>query len=735
MDKEYKAILQELTIAGYLFAFDELASKAEENSIFSDSSKLQKFLPDCLNAERIINLVRKQKNPVSFEETCLSEGIRIAFGGDKWNPSYKVKPLVSLLSTLSIDNRKKTKKTYYKVGKLTPEGILGETGITTISKDSYKILYQEFMKDFSNLGGVSQEDYLSVLDNMLLQYLWCIPAVDDDNVDISLYQISKLSASFASILYRYHISINRTTALDVKTDGEKFRFINGDISGIQKYIFDLKSAEHNAKLLRAKSFELLAISQILSDNLVSSFDGSVADIITASGGKFIVAVPNINSVTEMLPILKTEYETYFLREYTGKLDIVISEGTAATAGNLCEKKDTVKLILDIGYDGDIAKQSKMQNALQKNGPVLDELYEQLEINGVCPCCGINPSLGDGRKCSKCDSLIEIGKNLIHAQSIKIKSGRLKPFGEMIDFDFNDEDKSFAKINEYVPGRKILYLPYVAPWKDSKERELKTFEEIAAVPSNGNNKLAMFKSDIDNLGLVFSSSLGENMCFARYAEMSRLFHYFFSVYYADFVKKNYENQIYTVFSGGDDLCVIGNWKDIMKFAADFHKKMELFTNSNPSVTLSAGISLFSSSIPVRFMAQNTEEQLETSKGRKENGSIVKNAVTVFDTTVSWEEYDLQLVNGNKIEGYLRDKIVPTAPVYKMINFSERAKAAENGSLDPRNLMWRSNFKYIIARNLSKNDKSVQDFFGNEIGKNIIKSKIAVSYGLYTQRKGL
>ena len=54
------------------------------------------------------------------------------------------------------------------------------------------------------------------------------------------------------------------TSSEISDDDKKFLFINGDMSGIQKYIFDLKTSSDNAKLLRAKSFQLWALSEIIS---------------------------------------------------------------------------------------------------------------------------------------------------------------------------------------------------------------------------------------------------------------------------------------------------------------------------------------------------------------------------------------------------------------------------------------------------------------------------------------
>jgi hypothetical protein len=71
---------------------------------------------------------------------------------------------------------------------------------------------------------------------------------------------------------------------------------------------------------------------------------------------------------------------------------------------------------------------------------------------------------------------------------------------------------------------------------------------------------------------------------------------------------------------------------------------------------------------------------------------------------------------------------------MINFANRAKRAGCGSL--RDMLWMSNYRYIIVRNIKSDYKDVIQFFsafGNSPDL-MEKSRIAVSYALYTGRKG-
>jgi CRISPR-associated protein Csm1 len=252
---------------------------------------------------------------------------------------------------------------------------------------------------------------------------------------------------------------------------------------------------------------------------------------------------------------------------------------------------------------------------------------------------------------------------------------------------------------------------------------------------------MFKADIDNLGLIFTSSWGtgtENrISFPRYAQLSRHLHYFFSAYVSGFIKTHseYSDTIYTVFSGGDDLCVLGAWDAVMHFAADFNKEFSKFANNNPSVTLSGGIALADPRLPVRAIAAAAEEALEEAKSRKENKkNIIKNGVSVFGVTVSWGEYEKSLDDANKIIGFMDDDKVSSAVVYKMIDFANRAGEVKNGKL--RDLLWMSNYRYLIARNIKPEHKTALEFF-QEFGllpEKMEKSRIAVSYALYINRKG-
>ena len=724
-------------------------------------------LPETVNWEYVKNLAANHHNPSSYYDWIIAEADRLSSGSDRCNIlgemegkdeekeklKFYEKPMLHILSTLKLEEKQEPKQAYCKMLCLENDSVLSSPNYQT-SKEEYKKLWDDFVKGFEKLQNLSFDNFMLALNSLLERYWWCIPSATNSDADISLYQHAKTTAAFAVALYKYHKDMNLETETSLKKyDEKKFLFINGDISGIQKYIFDLKSTKDNAKLLRAKSFQLWAMGEILSQYIVKQFGVSYANIMTSAGGKFIILLQNTENTKKLLPKIRLEIEKYFFNEFAGKLAVIISEGEEASAYDV--QRDNVQALINrIGDKADIAKSKKMQMVLKEQGSVLEEFYDDLQKNGACPKCGVFAASSpegevDERECIACKKLTDIGRKLVQSAKVVLKTDKLLHFSQMMQLYDWDRDCEFSySINEYKAGRPLMYLPYVAPKKE--DEDLLTFEEIANL-SVGNKKLAMFKADIDNLGLVFSQSLGKRMSFSRYADLSHLMHYFFSSFYAWFVEHNkdqhgnlYKDRIYTVFSGGDDLCILGSWDTVMQFALDFRKALAQFTNNNPSVTISGGITLVNPHVPVRNIADEAEELLEQSKAK--DG---KNAITVFGTTVSWDEYETCLQDGKFLQEQLEinqhdsKKGVSKGVIYKFLDFANRAEKTlgnKTGIADVSELInanmkdriWKSNMVYIITRNVKDEGlrRRLLDF--GSTPQSMIKSRIAVSYALYTQR---
>jgi CRISPR-associated protein Csm1 len=758
------AVYEEIVLAAWLHDIAKFAWRAGiEGSTEEVLQRVKEFLPKRvkdggpdIQSDVVIRLASACHDQVSYnvgsDEWAIARGNRLSGGKDHDDDDEKKfneQPLVNIISTLKFRLREAPIKAYCQVLPMEGRAIFPADN-PKAGKQEYLNLWQDFERDFRALDRwKNYNEFISAFDTLMERYCWCIPSTTRKDEDVSLYQHSKLTAAFAGTLYLYYKEKTPIETASNQNDEPAFLFIQGDASGIQRYIFDLKSTEDSAKLLRARSFQIWALAEIIAEHLAGRFGVSREHIISSAGGKFILLLPNTQEVIKKLGELRLELEIYFLKEFAGKLSFILSNGVHASALDLLD--NTHKLLNAINKSGQEAKQKKMQLALGKDGPgpKLTELYSLLQKNGECKWCETLPAKTKQDKiCINCEKLIDIGGELIKTVKIKLDADKLIRFGYMVTL-LQKDDKQFGYLTEYEAGSPLMALPYWAPIKDERYNKLYTFEEIADKSTGGLKKLAMFKADIDFLTDVFISAWGsgaENrISLSRYAQLSRYLHYFFSGYVSGFIssRSEYRDKIYTVFSGGDDLCVLGAWDEIMRFAADFRKEFSKFTNNNPSVTLSGGIALANPRLPVRAIAAAAEEALEKSKEREDKKTcvVIKNGVSVFGVTVSWEEYEKSLQDGKDITGYMNSNIASSSVVYKMIDFAKRAEKVNEEEVKPRDLLWMSNYRYTIARNIKLKDKKHEEehekvlkfFHGFGCSPEaMVNSRIAVSYALYAQR---
>jgi len=755
-----------ISLAAWLHDIDIFSQRAGVGT----GEKFLQTVKDCFPADveptEVIRLAGAWRNPSSYDERLIAHGDKLSRGGEdsgRGNEAEFNEPLVHLVSTVHIKKDAPPNVGYCQLKPLEGGAVFPlEKEKVKTGKEKYLELWKDFEKDFRALAPRRDyTDFIQSLDTLLERYCWCIP-VSAQNRDISLYQHLKMSAAFAGTLYLYHKNKNTETkeALDAN-DEKAFLFVQGDVSGIQKYIFDLKITDNNAKLLRARSFQIWTLGELMAGYLTGKLGVSRENIITSAGAKFLLLVPNVSEVTEKLPALRLEIERFFLREFAGKLAFVLDDGVPASCEGVQKGKKVQDLIDAIGKNGYMAKQKKMQAVLGKDGHVLEELYNGFKDNAECEYCGTFPADPElkvddrKRRCIKCDNLIDVGGDLVKTDTIFFDTEKLSNLAESSFADLVNlkSDGKFGYLTGYKAGFPLMSLPYAAPVKKNNENILLTFEEIAK-KAEGDKKLAMFKADIDSLSDIFSSPWDkgtkdkkDSISFSQYALLSRQLHYFFTAYVSDFINGKdgnveYKDKIYTVFSGGDDLCVLGAWDAVMRFARDFQKKLSAFTNNNPSVTLSGGIALADPKLPVRAIADMAEEALKQAKNRKNpddpDGEPLKNAVSVFGVTVGWDEYEQSLQDAEKIKQYMDNRVVSTALVYKMIDFANRAKEFSEGDLRiaHQSGLWMSNFRYLIARNINPEHEDALNFFRKFVNypEKMEKSRIAVSYALYINREG-
>ena len=183
----------------------------------------------------------------------------------------------------------------------------------------------------------------------------------------------------------------------------------------------------------------------------------------------------------------------------------------------------------------------------------------------------------------------------------------------------------------------------------------TFDELEQ-QSKGIKRLGVLRADIDNLGTAFVSGFkgkdgnNKNVTLSRTATLSRNLSLFFKGYINNILsegkynklRSNSKRNVSIVYSGGDDVFLVGAWNDIISAAIDLRDALKEFTQG--TLTISAGITIHKSGYPVNIMAKDTAKLEDVSKGMQG-----KDSITIFNEEHSykWDDFKDKVI-GEKME---------------------------------------------------------------------------------------
>ncbi|MDR0950513.1 MAG: type III-A CRISPR-associated protein Cas10/Csm1, partial [Candidatus Ancillula sp.] len=267
--------------------------------------------------------------------------------------------------------------------------------------------------------------------------------------------------------------------------------------------------------------------------------------------------------------------------------------------------------------------------------------------------------------------------LTQTEENKSENKRLKDFKNIL-IEKNIEIFKIYKFNTFGSGSKIG----TKIWLGNYPKKLTEFENYIDNDQQGINRIGCLRVDIDNLGQTFREGFikkdnGDLNSDRRYntlsrtATLSRSIAIFFK-YYVNWVLQNPRSKILVgdktdndesvrkgrncqiIYSGGDDMFIVGAWDDVLEFAIDLHYYFNEW--SLGKMTISAGFGMFPQKFPVSQMARITGILENKSKNYK-NGGKLKNAICLFedddDNVFSWDEFTKKVIEKYKILSFFFD----------------------------------------------------------------------------------
>jgi len=360
----------------------------------------------------------------------------------------------------------------------------------------YTISYDRLVEEFINSlnlwlrvvpfeGSLAPQKLLSRLYHLMYKYFWSIPVGQGIYSDISLFDHSRTVAALASAIFTTeHINLLKTNSCN-GTLRKKFKvlLLEGDLSGIQAFIFGVASSEGVSKRLRGRSFFLSLLPELVARFILNQLGYPFINVLYASAGKFQILLGYEEGIELKLKLIENDIEELFLKNFGGDLVPVIawepfalSELEKPAASTFSEKlsgyTDIVRRLHDKLSD---KKKKKFASALERAEEFFIEDYKKLLENAegleLCRSCRRRfveqkgPSEGI---CDQCEAFRKLGELLTKRSLVAFytdpKTSLPKVVEKTTDATLRCKGFQLTDSGDIVSGNPILGFEILNPWE-------------------------------------------------------------------------------------------------------------------------------------------------------------------------------------------------------------------------------------------------------------------------------
>ncbi|PLV58074.1 type III-A CRISPR-associated protein Cas10/Csm1 [Thermotoga sp. KOL6] len=642
--------------------------------------------------ERELKESRNSKEHELIWYTCLADNFSSKERMTTGSEFRENRRMENVLSKIPEDERD-GKKTYFPV---VPTPQLKEATTEMIeTEENYRALYEALVEDAKKIP-ITPDD----VNFLFYKYLSFMPQEtrSDGEMDISLYDHLKVTAMLALCMYDYAKENNLSfeTYQDLKKffgkeNVKPFLLVGGDVSGIQKFISNV-SSKGALRSFRGRSFFIEILQEVVVDEILTRTGFYRTNVHFIGGGHFYLVLSNTEKVKKILNDIQRDINKW-LKEKNLGLHLVTEY-----------EEFSVEDIEDMSsVFSTLTKKLRLRKLRMFSNEELEELFPNditsLEKVGnfTCKVCGSRvEKLFPIREweeeeeiaCEFCKEMYELGKELMKRSNLYLvekKDGKFEIFRKR--FDFSDKlEKGFSykirNIYDFQEDEKNVRRIQVVTY--FKHQELDKIAQEAP-----GEKIASLLVDVDNLGNIFGKGLRVKTL-SRYSTLSRLMNFFFKERVANIVEgKN----LTVIYSGGDDLYLIGGWNDVLDVAKEMREEFSKFT-MNDSITFSAGYVIVDKKTSMALIREMSERAEQSAK---ENG---KDSISFSNgdyLAVKWKQF-FEMYN---LYTTLR-KLVPNVDrsiIRKALNLTLKYRKEEDSPLN------RAYLSYIEARENNEADKRV------------------------------
>jgi len=659
MDEYYK--LKFNVLFRDIFLFYKKAFNSKNFDDFIDEFINRYFPNSLLDDDSLLNIINEANLHDDYDE--YSEGLSSIFSKITLNDSTPKKYYVPLMKLELNDD-------------IYPS-------LNFKKHSNYRTLWFSFIKELQLL-----DKYIN-FDN-LLALLRKYTATICYNDDISLFDHLKITNALSNCIYLQSMN---------NTENNPFLIINGDVSGIQNFIYKIskpgKQQPRISKRLRGRSLYVTLLTELIANKIISKLNLDSTNIIFCSGGRFTIIAPNIDKVHHLIDELEDEFNRQFIDKFNAELYLILVSHDVSFDDLM-------------NYSNISSKSSKLIGQKKKNKFLnqFDHLFKEEsddEDIKLCQLCGnkIEHDISNEEYeiCNECSTQEFFGKIVSNAKYMVTYESytefKFTFFGlnysffdspeDVINFvNFNSynnfhiyklNDTNFIDIADKIYIKNVFFdFKFIGNTVPYRDNEVLTFKELSRL-TKGLNKIGVLKMDVDNLGEIFYKGFSGNskLNIYRISSLSFFLDFFFLGLINNIANKF---KVYTnCGSYEDDFIEIKNFdetgyhpffkpKDYFKVPSN----LEQFSTSTIYINYSGGDDLlvfgpyddiinfsivlrdqfkkwtgFNSSINIsagigvyNYMFPIGNASIEVESFLNKSKNCGKDKITIFNQTLSWDD---------------------------------------------------------------------------------------------------
>ncbi len=421
-----------------------------------------------------------------------------------------------------------------------------------------------------------------------------------------------------------------------------------DLSGIQTYLFLVReTGGKQAAALRFRSLYIQLVSEALAIRLLQACGLGDTSLLMSAAGKIAIDVPDEDGVLRLIEDEFRAIEEMLCRETHGRLRLsysVASSGARNMVRQFNEASRGLQRAKLRSWSLSAISDRWQTDALVSSPPDTDSEAER--------------DAQFGRSVVQPDM-----RFVIFDQSDGVgRSQAREVLGLSVQLGTTPLNNPNVRVRDL--GRLARHIP-------THHNRAVEFVDLAR-QSAGAPMLGVLKADADYLGMAVSRVLQYADDLEPLRKLSERLEHFFSQELDQQMRDNPRwSQLYTVFSGGDDILLVGPWDIALDFAA-YLREAFVAEFDDLGLTISAGLAIVKPRFPIRLAADEAENLLHRAKEEPAPGrDKSRDQFATMGSCWHWSDHRRIIDNGKQLADWVEQSVIQRGWLQTLLSFMEQA----------------------------------------------------------------